>query len=122
MITVSNIERVCDNKVVLPNFSKQSNIIVRANGDAMNPTLKDGDMLSIREVNPFGNIFYGNIFVVITQDYKMVKRVKRYPQDEKNYVILHSDNPEYDDILFSRSKIMKLYVVESVLSISRMTI
>lgn len=102
--------------VNMPNVSKSASLI-RANGDSMTPTINDGDFIAVREVTDMDDIFYGQIYLVITAQNRMVKYVRRYAEDEANYVILRSANPEYDDIKMAKSKIVKMFMVENILSL-----
>ena len=47
----------------------------------------------------------------------MIKYIRRYEKDEDNYIILRSENKEYDDIRLHKSKIIKLFIVENILSV-----
>lgn len=102
--------------VNMPNVSKSANII-RANGDSMTPTINDGDFIAVREVTDFDDIFYGQIYLVITAQNRMVKYVRRYEPDEDNYVLLKSENPNYDDIKMPKKRIIKMFMVENILSL-----
>ncbi|MDE5608190.1 MAG: XRE family transcriptional regulator [Muribaculaceae bacterium] len=88
-------------------------VIVRVAGDSMTPTAPDGSYVAIRPVSSTGIIFWGQIYVVITGSYRMVKFIRRHP--DPHYVTLHSDNPAYDDIDIPRSEIKKLFLVETVI-------
>ena len=105
--------------VNLPGVNKQSHII-RANGDSMEPEIYDGNMVAVREIKSWDDIFYGQIYLVILDEYRMIKRIRRYEQDEDNYIILRSENAKYDDIKLHKSKIRKLFVVENILSVKNM--
>ena len=59
-------------------------------------------------------IFWGSVYVVVTEDYRMVKVVRRHQNPDM--VILHSVNPNYDDMDVPRSKILALYLVETILN------
>lgn len=100
----------------LPNISRDCKII-RANGDSMIPTICDGNWIAIREVYDFDDVFYGQIYVVVTSEYRMIKYVRKYEQDEGNYFLLRSANPNYDDITMRKDKIRKLFIVENILSV-----
>ena len=102
--------------VSMPNVSKSASI-VRANGDSMTPAINDGDFIAVREVTDFDDIFYGQIYLVITAQNRMVKYVRRYEQDEENYVLLKSENPNYDDIKMPKKRIIKMFMVENILSL-----
>lgn len=105
--------------VNLPGVSRNSHII-RANGDSMEPEIYDGNMVAVREIKSWDDIFYGQIYLVILDEYRMIKRIRRYEQDEDNYIILRSENAKYDDIKLHKSKIRKLFVVENILSVKNM--
>ena len=102
--------------VNMPNVSKSASII-RANGDSMSPRINDGDFIAVREITDFDDIFYGQIYLVITAQNRMVKYVRRYEPDEDNYVLLKSENPNYDDIKMPKNRIIKMFMVENVLSL-----
>lgn len=102
--------------VNLPGINKSSKII-RANGDSMEPKIYDGNMVVIREIHNWDDIYYGQAYLILLDEYRMIKYVRRYEQDEENYIILRSENPKYDDIKLHKSKIRKLFVVENILSV-----
>lgn len=88
-------------------------VIVRVCGDSMTPTLSDGCFIAIRPVPASGVIFWGQIYVVVTDNYRMVKFLRRNP--DPSLVTLHSDNPHYDDIDLPRGDINALFLVETVI-------
>lgn len=88
--------------------------VVRVSGDSMQPRIANGAYVSIREVNVGSPIFWGQIYVVVLDDYRMVKYVRRHQDPE--LVILHSDNPRYDDMEVPRRLIRRLYMVETILN------
>ncbi len=92
-------------------------IIVRVSGDSMRPAIPNGSFIAIRPVKTSGIIFWGQIYVVVTDNYRMVKYLRRHRDSE--FVVLHSDNPDYDDIDMPRSEIQDLYLVETVINYDR---
>lgn len=92
-------------------------LIVRVSGDSMKPSIQNGSFIAIRPVSASGIIFWGQIYVVVTDSYRMVKYLRRHTNPD--YVVLHSDNPEYDDIDLPRSDIQGLYLVETVINYCR---
>lgn len=102
--------------VSLPGISKDS-CIVRANGDSMEPKIFDGNMVVIREIKSWQDIFYGQMYLILLDEYRMIKYIRRYEPDEENYIILRSENPKYDDIKLRKDKIRKLFIVENILAI-----
>lgn len=92
----------------------RSSHIVKVSGDSMNPVINNGDMLVIREVKN-DLIFWGRIYVVVLEDYRMVKYIRKHINPEM--VILRSANPNYDDIEIPKTEIKSLFLVENVLRI-----
>lgn len=88
--------------------------IVRVSGDSMQPRLNPGCYISIRPMNPDSTISWGQIYVVVLPEYRLVKYVRRHSDPSK--VILHSENPRYDDMEIDRSEIQGLYLVENVIN------
>lgn len=109
MFTVDRIVGVVD----LPQLSRDSRI-VRVSGDSMEPTIRNGGYIAIRRLTQRQTIFWGQIYVVVLEDFRMVKFLRRHA--DKNMVVLHSANPDYDDMDIARSDILDLYVVENILN------
>lgn len=98
----------------MPRINPES-IIVRVTGDSMEPKIVDGGFIAVRPIKSTNNIFWGQIYVIVMEDYRMVKYLRRDPSD-KNMVILHSANPAYDDMDVRRDDIQALFLVESILN------
>lgn len=91
--------------------------IVRVSGDSMSPVIGNGDLIAIREIRNKNLIFWGHIYVIILDDYRMVKYIRRHP--DPSQVILRSENPQYDDIEVAKSDIRDLFLVENIIRIDR---
>lgn len=102
--------------VSLPSIRKGA-VVIRANGDSMVPIIHDGDFVVIRQIHSWEDLFYGQIYLLLLDEYRMIKFVRRYEPDEDNYIILRSENPKYDDIKLQKNKIRKLFIVENILSV-----
>lgn len=89
------------------------NSIIHVSGESMTPQIPNGSLISIRPVNPDSTIFWGQTYLVQLEDYRMIKVIRRHHNPEK--VILHSNNPDYDDMEINRSEIKGLYVVDAVI-------
>ncbi|MCM1518188.1 MAG: XRE family transcriptional regulator [Pseudoflavonifractor sp.] len=98
--------------VTLPRLDSRS-VIVNVSGDSMEPVIRHGDSIALRPLTDPRVIYWGQIYVVVLDDYRMVKYLRRHPDPDK--VILRSANSSYDDIEVSRSAIRALYLVETVL-------
>lgn len=88
--------------------------LVKVRGTSMSPRLADGCWVSIRPVSDTAPILWGQIYVVVLDDYRMVKYVRRHHDSDK--LVLHSDNPEYEDIVVKRADVRSLYLVEMILN------
>lgn len=88
--------------------------IVRVSGDSMSPRINNGSFISIRPIGSGSPLFWGQIYVVVMEDYRMVKFVRRHP--DPDMIILHSANPAYDDMEIPRRSVLQFYIVESILN------
>ena len=89
--------------------------IVKVSGDSMKPVINNGDMIAIREIKNPNLIFWGQIYVVLLEDYRMVKYVRKHENPDR--VILRSENKEYDDIEIEKRDICDLFIVENIIRI-----
>lgn len=90
------------------------NPVVRVSGNSMEPTLPNGAWISIREIQDPSIIMWGNIYLVVLNDYRMVKVVRRHPSDP-SMIVLHSVNSDYDDIEVPRKAVLRMFLVENVI-------
>ena len=89
--------------------------VVRVSGDSMAPVINNGDYIAVREVGDTSIIYWGQIYVVLLDDYRMVKYLRRHPDDSK--VVLRSANPAYDDIDVPKSAIRGLFFVSKIVKV-----
>ena len=101
--------------VDLPTLRSDS-VIVRVFGDSMMPEIPDGAYVAIRHISDTSCIFWGQIYVVILDDYRMVKHIRRHADPDK--LILRSANPAYDDLEINRSQVRNLFLVETILNLT----
>jgi len=101
--------------ISLPFISKTSAIIT-ASGDSMKPIINSGDKIVVREIKHREYLYYGQIYFIITQEYRMIKYIRKHPTN-LDIVILRSENQNYDDIELPRDQILRLFVIENIISI-----
>ena len=101
--------------VNLPNVSPNCRI-VRVSGDSMAPVILDGDFIAVREVSNPNQIYWGQIYVIQLDDFRLVKYLRRHT--DPNMVVLRSENPNYDDMDVRRADIHELLLVQHVLHIN----
>ncbi len=99
--------------VNLPDVAQSGCRIVKVSGDSMSPVIQNGDYIAIRELTNTQCIFWGQIYVVILEDYRMLKYVRRHA--DPSLVTLRSANPDYDDMDIARSDIRDLMLVQQIL-------
>lgn len=101
--------------VNLPNVSPNCRI-VRVSGDSMAPVIQDGDFVAVRELSNPNQIYWGQIYIVQLDDYRLVKYVRRHT--DPNMVVLRSENPNYDDMDVRRNDIHEMLLVQHVLHLN----
>lgn len=95
---------------------KHGAVIVRATGDSMLPAICNNDYVAILEVKDVSTIVWGQIYLVILDEYRLLKYLRKHPDETK--LILKSENSsKYDDIIISKSDIVKLYIVENIIAL-----
>lgn len=105
--------------VNLPQIRKDT-MIVTATGESMVPKVLSGDMIVIREITNRNYFFWGQIYLVVTSEYRMLKYIRKHPTDPLNYIILHSENPNFEDVEMPIKDIYRLFLVENILSVTNL--
>ena len=96
----------------LPGMDKNCRI-VKVSGDSMKPVICNGDYVAIRELTSLQHIFWGQIYVVLLDDYRLIKYVRR--NDDPQLVTLRSANKDYDDMDIPRRDIRDMMLVQQIL-------
>lgn len=98
----------------VPYINRNANI-VKVSGDSMQPVICNGDLIAIRPIQNINLLFWGQIYVIILDDYRMVKYVRK--NEDPSMVTLRSENVAYDDIEIPKSEIRHLFIVENIIRI-----
>lgn len=88
----------------------------KVRGDSMYDKILPGAVVFVKEINDVSVIEYGQVFIVITAEQRMVKYVRRHPTKPDDMVLLRSHNNNYDDIDLMKNKITKLLLVKGYLN------
>ena len=96
----------------LPGMDKNCRI-VKVSGDSMKPVICNGDYVAVRELTSLQHIFWGQIYVVLLDDYRLIKYVRR--NDDPQLVTLRSANKDYDDMDVPRRDIRDMMLVQQIL-------
>lgn len=99
-----------------PEINSNSKIIF-ATGDSMTPLITSGDRIVVRKIESWDYFNYGQVYLIITNDYRFIKRVRKHPVNPENLILLRSENTDYDDIDLPKREIVHLFIVENILSI-----
>lgn len=102
--------------ISIPAF-KDCDFAVPIYGDSMYPKIKNGHIVAVKEVKNKAVILYGEIYLVITEDYRTVKYIRKHPGDAAK-VLLCSENPSFDDVEIPLDSIIRLFKVRGQISIN----
>lgn len=84
-------------------------------GSSMEPKISNGDVIAVSQAVTCDQILWGEIYLVITDAWRVVKTV--HPGKTEEYIILRSINPAYSgDTNVSKSDLKALYLVRGVVS------
>lgn len=82
-------------------------------GHSMYPKITNGDIILCREIELRDFFNYGEIYLIITKEQRLIKYIKRH--DDKTYLRLESENKEFDTIDLPIKSILKLYLVKGTI-------
>lgn len=99
----------------LPNLNNDW-CVVKVSGESMHPVIRNGGYLAIDRGSDPSTILWGQIYVVVTDDFRVVKYVRKHPFDSDK-VILRSRNENFDDIELQRSDIVAMYPVKCIINL-----
>ena len=84
-------------------------------GSSMEPKISSGDVIAVSQAVTCDQILWGEIYLVITNAWRVVKTV--HPGKTEEYIILRSINPEYaGDTNVHKKDLRALYLVRGVVS------
>lgn len=98
--------------IYFPGF-EDCTFALRASGDSMEDRVHAGDIIACKEIQNKNIISYGDMYLVITKEHRLIKIVRRGA--EKGWIILRSYNKEYDDIDLRLDDILHLYLIKGVI-------
>lgn len=77
-------------------------------GDSMYPKIKNGDIVLLKKITDHNVIMYGEVYLVITNDYRTLKYVRKHPEDDK--VLLVSENDRFDPVAIKKDAILHMFL------------
>lgn len=88
----------------------------KVRGDSMYDKILPGAIVFVKQINDISVIEFGQVFIIITAEQRMVKYVRRHPTKPEDMVLLRSHNNQYDDIDLPKEKITNLLLVKGYLN------
>lgn len=108
-LVVNDQTRNPDGYVSFPNI-RGAQYWVDISGKSMSPLIDPGDVIAIKKVEDWPtNILYGEVYALVTEQYRTVKRVRR--SDQEGYIRLVPENPDYDPQDIPAASVVALYQV-----------
>ncbi|MFI3262085.1 MAG: S24 family peptidase [Rikenellaceae bacterium] len=84
---------------------------VNITGHSMAPEISNGDIIALRKLEDWNTyILYGEIYAIITDEYRTVKRVRKSSKGD-NYLKIVPSNKDYDEQDIPKSVILHMYQV-----------
>lgn len=95
--------------ISIPDF-KNVTCYVNVSGSSQYPKYIAGDIIALRQIFDFTELHYGSMYVVVTPENRVLKMVRR-AKNEKQNILLLSENPKYDPYEIPRNKIRAMFLV-----------
>ena len=88
--------------------------VVQAQGNSVSPVIESGAYLAFLPENEFPMIAWGEIYIVVMENRRVVKYVRRHENPEK--IILKSANEDYDPMEVNKNDIVAMYPVKAIIN------
>lgn len=115
-VTAGNVNRIFDGTeipretLLVPGFA-DCDFAVPVSGHSMYPKISNGDIIICKQINDLEVVEYGQIYLIVTDERRMVKYLRKSTQP--GMVLLVSENNErFDDFEIPAAKIRRLYLVK----------
>lgn len=77
-------------------------------GDSMYPRIKSGDIVLLKKISDPDTILFGEIYLIITNDYRTLKYIRKHEEESK--LLLLSENVNYDPVVILKESILHLFL------------
>ena len=93
-------------------YNKPGVVWCNITGHSMEPELSNGDYIALKEMtDPVQYLPYGEIYAIVTESYRTVKRIGKAEQKDFIRLIPTNKSPEYSPQDIPISMIQKVYAV-----------
>ena len=103
-------------KGIKPNFNlyiptfKDADIAIMMNDQTMEPIIPFGSIVILSK-KPTDIILFGHIYYIVTEDFTMVRIIRKSEQSNNKVILDVFNNERYDSIIIQKSKIKKMALV-----------
>jgi phage repressor protein C with HTH and peptisase S24 domain len=111
-----NNDQIVADYYTVPKEIQDVDFCFKVRGDSMYDKILPGAIVFVKQIVDISVIEYGQVFIVITEEQRMVKYVRRHPTRPDDMVLLRSHNNHYDDIDLLKEKIINLLLVKGYLN------
>jgi len=121
-VTAGNVQLFQENNQMpadyftVPKEIQDVDFCFKVRGDSMYDKILPGAIVFVKQIVDISVIEYGQVFVVITEEQRMVKYVRRHLTNPDEMFVLKSHNNHYDDIDLPKDKITNLLLVKGYLN------
>jgi phage repressor protein C with HTH and peptisase S24 domain len=121
-VTAGNVQLFQENNQMpadyftVPKEIQDVDFCFKVRGDSMYDKILPGAIVFVKQIFDISVIEYGQVFVVITEEQRMVKYVRRHLTNPDEMFVLKSHNNHYDDIDLPKDKITNLLLVKGYLN------
>lgn len=89
----------------------------RAYSDSMENLIHSGNILFGKKIEDWqSHLEYGQIYGIVTKDSRRYLKYIRKAENHKDYFLLKSENPNYDDFDIPKDKIFSIWLIEGWLN------
>lgn len=96
--------------------SETCDFAVKVHGESMSGKISNGGIVAVKEITDLDVIPYGHIFLIITEDLRTIKYIRKSTQGEDFLQLIPHNQTDFDAFEIHRSKIKKLYIVKKILN------
>jgi len=104
---MENCQQITPDGYVLLPFLKDADCLINASGRSMYPLISEGDIIAIKRVNNIDNILFGEVYAIVTDDYRTIKRIRK--SDKDGFFKLVPENKDYDEQDVAKESILAIF-------------
>ena len=104
------------NSFTLPNFTQGTFRAFEVEGDSMTPTIHHADIVIGSFVEDWRYIQPKHVYMVISKELGVVKRIEKAPKENSEFITLLSDNGYYPPVEIALEDVSEIWQVRGILT------